>query len=49
MSLDKPGLALNRFRDMASKPNMAALDRIVAVGVDGLEVLSVENLNSPYC
>lgn len=49
MSLDSPGRALNKFRDIASKPNMAARDRMVAVGVDGLELLSVENLKSPYC
>jgi hypothetical protein len=47
MSLDNPGLALNKFREIASSPKMAALDLMLAVGVEGLELFPVENLNKP--
>lgn len=37
----------NRLRDMASKPNIAVLERVLAVGVDGAELCPVRNLKSP--
>lgn len=36
-----------RFREIASKPKIAALD-LVAVGVEGIEFFPVRNLNRPY-
>jgi hypothetical protein len=43
--LAEPGRALKRFREIASKLNIWALERMV--GVDGAEMLPVRNLNSP--
>jgi len=40
-----PGRPLKMFREMASRPKMATLDR--AVGVGGKEFLPVLNSNSP--
>ena len=37
----------NRFRDIASKPNIVVLERMLAVGVDGAELCPVRNLKSP--
>lgn len=45
--LEEPGRVLNRFRDMASSPNICARERKLAVGVDGAERLPVRNLKSP--
>lgn len=42
-----PGRAPNRFRDMTSRPNIAARERD-AVGVVGRETPFVWNLNRPY-
>jgi hypothetical protein len=36
-----------RFLEMASNPKMAALERRLAVGVDGIELCPVRNLNKP--
>ena len=44
-SIAVPGRVLNKFLDIASRPNIAALER--PVGVDGSEVLPVLNWNSP--
>ena len=43
-----PGKALKRLREMASSPNIAARERLIAVGVEGTEFFPVRNLNSPY-
>jgi hypothetical protein len=43
----EPGRALNRFREIASRPNIWARDRKFAVGVGGADVLPVRNLNKP--
>jgi hypothetical protein len=43
-----PGNALKRLREMASNPNIAARERLIAVGVEGTEFFPVRNLNSPY-
>jgi hypothetical protein len=43
-----PGKALKRLREMASNPNIAARERLVAVGVEGTEFFPVRNLNRPY-
>ena len=43
----EPGRALKRLREIASKPKIAARERVVAVGVEGNEVLPVRNLNKP--
>lgn len=41
----EPGRALKRFREIASRPKMAARER--AVGVEGAEFFPVRNWNSP--
>jgi hypothetical protein len=46
--IDGGDLALNRFREMASRPKIPALDRMVLLGVAGAESLPVLNLNRPY-
>jgi hypothetical protein len=43
--IEEPGRVLKRFRDMASNPKMATLER--AVGVEGSELLPVRNSNRP--
>ena len=43
-----PGKALKRLREMASSPNIAARERLIAVGVEGTEFFPVRNLNRPY-
>jgi hypothetical protein len=43
-----PGKALKRLREMASSPNIAARERLIAVGVGGAEFFPVRNLNRPY-
>jgi hypothetical protein len=43
-----PGRALKRLREMASRPKIAARERVLALGVAGAELLSVRNLNRPY-
>lgn len=40
--------AWNRFREIASNPNMAALVRVVVLGVDGMELFPFLNVNRPY-
>lgn len=45
--LPEPGSAPKRFRDIASRPKMAARERELAVGVDGTETFPVRNLNKP--
>ena len=45
-SLEAPGNALNRLREIASSPKIAALV-LEAVGVDGAECLPVLNLKRP--
>lgn len=43
-----PGKALKRLREIASSPNIAARERLIAVGVEGTEFFPVRNLNKPY-
>lgn len=43
-----PGNALKRLREIASSPNIAARERLIAVGVEGTEFFPVRNLNRPY-
>lgn len=43
----EPGLLLKRLREIASKPKIWALERNVAVGVDGADMLPVRNLKRP--
>jgi hypothetical protein len=43
----EPGRAPKRFREMASKLNIWARERMLVVGVGGAEVLPVRNLNRP--
>jgi hypothetical protein len=43
-----PGKALKRLREIASSPNIAARERLIAVGVEGTEFFPVRNLNRPY-
>ncbi len=43
-----PGRLLNRFREIASSPKIAARDRMLAVGVEGAEMCPVVNFNNPY-
>lgn len=43
-TLDEP---LKRLREIASNPKMWARERMLAVGVDGAEMLPVRNLNKP--
>ena len=43
----EPGRVLKRLREMASKPNIAARERALAVGVEGSEFFPVRNLNKP--
>lgn len=43
----EPGRELKRFREMTSKLNICARERVVAVGVGGAEILPVRNLNKP--
>jgi hypothetical protein len=42
-----PGKALKRLREMASSPKIAARERLM-VGVEGMELFPVRNLNRPY-
>lgn len=44
-SMAEPGRPLNRFREIASRPNMATRERLV--GVEGIEFLPVLNSKSP--
>jgi hypothetical protein len=41
------GRVLNKLRDIASSPNICALERTLNVGVEGAELLPVRNLNRP--
>ena len=43
--IEEPGLVLNRLREIASRPKIAAFER--AVGVPGSELLPVLNSNKP--
>lgn len=43
----EPGRELNKFREMASRPNIVTFER-EADGVDGRELLPVPNLKRPY-
>ena len=45
--LDEPGRAPNRFRVTASRENRAARERDEAVGVTGIDMFPVLNLNRP--
>lgn len=45
--LDEPGRAPKRFRVTASSENRAAREREEAVGVAGIEMFPVLNLNNP--
>lgn len=45
--LEEPGSALKRLREIASRPKMAARERALTVGVDGMELFPVRNLNNP--
>ena len=46
--LEAPGSALNRFREIASRLKIAARERELIVGVEGMELFPVRNLNKPY-
>ena len=43
-----PGKALKRLREITSSPKIAARERLVAVGVEGIEFFPVRNLKRPY-